>query len=81
MEPSKQQQDGVLSLTEITTRFFGKYVAVEVKGRDADGQPAYGRVIASHFDKYKLKDMMQSQRDVCIFYAGPIPKAGFFAVF
>jgi hypothetical protein len=72
--------DEDLSIQDVLTAFRGRYVALGVTQRDANGQPARGRVIENHFDKHKLRDMVRDKGNVCIFYAGPAPKEGFLAV-
>ena len=62
-------------------RYNGRYVAVEVVSRDANGQPATGRVVLAHFDKYRLRDASFDKPELCIFYAGPTPKQGYMGVF
>jgi hypothetical protein len=76
-DETEHQQELVLSLPDLISKFAGRYVAIEVLRRDGDGQPTHGRVIQSHFDKYKLKDLVQGEKEICIFYAGPVPKEGY----
>ena len=38
--------------------------------RDENGQPLAGRVIADDADRYRLRDQIIMQNDICIFYAG-----------
>lgn len=67
-------------MEEIIEAYRGRYVAIAVTERDANGQPVRGRVLESYFDKYKLRDLVRGEKDVCIFYAGPAPQEGFVGV-
>jgi hypothetical protein len=69
-----------VSMQEVLKAYRGRYVVFRVTERDANGQPARGSVIETHFDKHKLRDMVRDKGNVCIFYAGPAPKEGFLAV-
>jgi hypothetical protein len=46
------------------------WVAVSVTKRDANGQPIAGKVLAEDADRYRLRDQIIMEKDVCIFFAG-----------
>jgi hypothetical protein len=41
-----------------------------VTKRDKNLQPTKGRVLAEDMDRYRLRQKVIMQREVCIFYAG-----------
>jgi hypothetical protein len=75
------EDETTLSMDEITKRYAGNYVAIEVVTRDSNGQPSSGKVVLVHFNKYRLRDEISDKGELCIFYAGPTPKQGYVGVF
>jgi len=63
----------VLTLSQISARYHDRWVAVVVTGRDRNGQPVKGRVVAEDVDRYNIRMKTINLRDVCIFYAGELP--------
>jgi hypothetical protein len=59
-----------LSLQEIRKNYPNLWVAMVVTKRDTNGQPTAGRVVADDADRYRLRDKIILQNDVCVFYAG-----------
>lgn len=62
-----------LSLEEIRKKHQKLWVAMVVTKRDENGQPTAGRVVAEDADRYRLRDLIVAQDDVCIFFAGDSP--------
>jgi len=44
-----------------------------VTKRDENGQPTAGKFVADDADRYRLRDQIILQNDICIFYAGDPP--------
>jgi len=59
-----------LTLEQIRKEHPNLWVAIAVTKRDANGQPMAGRVLADDADRYRLRDQIILQNDVCIFFAG-----------
>lgn len=59
----------------------GLWVAVKVVERDEAGQPLTGEVIATKLVRSELLDEVYAEKDICIFFAGPVPEEGYVAMF
>jgi hypothetical protein len=68
-------------IEEIMEKLKGLWVAVKVVERDKAGQPLTGEVIASNLVRSQLLDEVYAEKDICIFFAGPIPEEGYVAMF
>ena len=66
----KSPQPKESTLEEIKNEHRNLWVAIVVTKRDENGQPLAGRVIADDADRYRLRDQIIMQNDICIFYAG-----------
>jgi hypothetical protein len=62
-----------LTLSEVSEKHKGKWVALVVTGRDRNAQPVRGRVVAEDVDRYRLREKTTKYDDICIFYAGDSP--------
>lgn len=71
--PPAQAGADELTLEEIKRKNQRLWVAIVVTKRDENGQPTAGRVVAEDTDRYRLRDLVVTQDDVCIFYAGDSP--------
>ena len=59
-----------LALPEIIKRYSGKWVAIQVTGRDKNFQPTKGKVVADDQDRYMLRPKLMKYKEICIFFAG-----------
>ena len=59
-----------LSFAQIFEKYKGKWVAITVTKRDRNSQPTSGKVVASHVDRYRLRQLVAQMNEVCIFFAG-----------
>ena len=73
MTTPASRADDELTLDEIKKRHQKLWVAIVVTKRDKNGQPTAGRVVAEDADRYRLRDLIVAQDDVCIFFAGESP--------
>lgn len=62
-----------LSLEEIASGYFGRWVAITVTKRDENLQPTRGIVVAHDVDRYKLRTSITKYSDICILFAGDPP--------
>ena len=62
-----------LTLSEISQRYSGRWVAITVTERDRNLQPVKGRVVADDVDRYRLREKTAKYDDICIFYVGESP--------
>lgn len=69
--PTEKPED--LSLEEIATGYFGRWVAITVTKRDENLQPTRGIVVAHDVDRYKLRANITKYSDICILFAGEPP--------
>lgn len=73
--------ENVLSLEEIMSKYAKEWVAVKVVERDSAGQPLKAEVLSHSVDRNQLRDNVADGKEVCIFYAGPIPWEGYVVIF
>lgn len=66
--PSTESREATFD--EIKKEHPNLWVAVIVTKRDENGQPVAGRVVADDADRYRLRDQIILQNDICIFFAG-----------
>ena len=66
---------GSQPIKELTSKFRGKWLAIEVTARGATGQPMSGKVVASSESRLEVRQKVKDIKEVCIFYAGkPVPE-------
>jgi hypothetical protein len=70
-----------MSIEELMKQFKGLWIAVRVVERDKAGQPLTAEVVASNLVRSNLLDEIYAEKDICIFFAGPIPEEGYVAMF
>ncbi|MDG6901425.1 MAG: hypothetical protein JRM80_05630 [Nitrososphaerota archaeon] len=58
------------TLEQIRKDYPRRWVAIIVTKRDENGQPLAGEVVAEDADRYRLRDAIVKQNDICIFFAG-----------
>lgn len=74
VSPETKPKEEALSLSEIRKKFEGDWVAIRVTERDESGQPTKGVVIANDVNRSRLRDMVLSVKECCIFSTRePIP--------
>ena len=59
-----------LEVSEILKQYKDKWVAIRVTKRDKNLQPTKGVVLAEDMDRYRIRQKVIREREVCIFYAG-----------
>ena len=69
----EQEEPQELALPEIIKQYKGKWVAINVTGRDKNFQPTKGKVVADDLDRYMLRMKLKKFQDICIFFAGEPP--------
>jgi hypothetical protein len=74
---SEEPPEELLTIDEVTEKYSGLWVAVRVVERGEAGQPSKVKVISVSPDRYKLRDDMIQEVDICIFYAGEVPREGY----
>lgn len=68
-----------LTLGEVLEKYKGRWVAARVVERDEAGQPAKLDIVAVG-DRYRVREYVEAEDDVCIFYAGDVPMEGWEAI-
>jgi hypothetical protein len=66
-----------MNLDEVRKSHAMLWVACHVLKRDENGQPTDVEVVATAPDRIRIREKVLQEDDVCIFYAGDIPTAGF----
>lgn len=64
-------------IDEIKKKYEGSWVAVKVTERDEAGQPLRGIVVYEDTSRHRLRDRIPEGEDVCIFFAGSVPREGY----
>jgi hypothetical protein len=62
-----------LTLPEFFEQYKGRWVAMTVTKRDKNGQPTAGKLVAEDVDRYRLRQTVVKNNDICIFFAGEPP--------
>lgn len=67
----------VMTIDDARRKYEGLWVAGIVVRRDESLQPQAVRVVASHPDRYRLRDSIDKGLDYCIFFGGCAVKEGY----
>ena len=69
------------SIEDVMKKYKGEWIATRVIERDEAGQPLKVSVISHDIDGYRLNEKIKAEKEVCIFYAGPVPREGYVVMF
>ena len=64
-------------LDAVRLQYSGQWIAAIVTTRASNGQPLKVSVVASHVDRYRLRDYIPHEAEVCIFFGGGLTKDGY----
>lgn len=71
-------------MDEVMSKYQNEWVAAKVVEEDENGQPLKVEILAHHFNRSRLRDKLSDldvkEKEIFIFYAGPIPLQGYTVV-
>ena len=72
----------VVSIKDLEKRYQDEWIMVEVVEENEFQEPTKGKLIAHSKDRDELYEMMkEAVGDICLFFAGDIPKKGYAVAF